>query len=142
MTSIFHVDRSLLSGFVMSPKKQEQLVELGNAEFGARLAKLRKDAGISQADLARKLGLGQSLISRFENGQRRMYDDMLAATAKILGVTPNEILGIGACKPVKPEEASLSRKLAQRLKLIEAMPRRAQESVLDLLDLAIKGNRN
>ena len=121
---------------------EEEIFELGSAEFGARLTKLRKDAGITQAELARRLGLAQSLISRFEQGQRRMYDDMIAATAKILGVTPNDILGVGPCKPIKPEEASLSRKMVQRLKIIEAMPRRAQETVLDLLDLAIRGNRS
>jgi transcriptional regulator with XRE-family HTH domain len=121
-------------------KHQEEVFELGNAEFGARLSKLRKDAGITQAELARRLGLAQSLISRFEKGQRRMYDDMIVATAKILGVTPNDILGVGPCKPIKPEEASLTRKMVHRLKIIEGMPRRAQETVLDMLDLAIKGN--
>lgn len=125
----------------MAKKQEEEIFELGNAEFGARLSKLRKDAGMSQAELARRLGLTQSLISRFEQGQRRMYDDMLAATAKVLGVTPNDILGVGPCKPVKPEEASLSKRLALRLKLVEAMPRRAQETVIDMLDLAIKGNK-
>ena len=123
-------------------KKQEQeVIELGNAVFGARLAKLRKDAGVSQVELAKKLGLTQSVVSRFEKGHRRMYDDMIAATAKILGVTPNDILGVGPCKTVKPEEASLAKRLVQRLKIIETMPRRSQETVLDLLDLAIKGNR-
>ena len=122
-------------------QQEEEDIELGNPAFGARLAKLRKDAGVSQVTLAKQLGLTQSVVSRFEMGKRRMHDDMIAAAAKALGVTPNDIFGIGPCKPVKPEEASLSKRLAQRLKVIEKMPRRAQETVLDLLDLAIKGNR-
>ena len=124
----------------MVAKQEQGEIELGNALFGARLAKLRKEAGVTQVELARKLGLTQSIVSRFEKGQRRMYDDMIAATAKILGVTPNDILGVGPCKPIKPEEASLSRKMAKRLKIIESMPRRTQETVLDILDLAIKKN--
>lgn len=124
----------------MVAKQEQDEIELGNALFGARLAKLRKEAGVTQVELARKLGLTQSIVSRFEKGQRRMYDDMIAATAKILGVTPNDILGVGPCKPIKPEEASLSRKMAKRLKIIESMPRRTQETVLDILDLAIKKN--
>lgn len=124
----------------MVAKQEQEEIELGNALFGARLAKLRKEAGVTQVELARKLGLTQSIVSRFEKGQRRMYDDMIAATAKILGVTPNDILGVGPCKPIKPEEASLSRKMAKRLKIIESMPRRTQETVLDILDLAIKKN--
>ena len=124
----------------MVAKQEQDEIELGNALFGARLAKLRKEAGVTQVELARKLGLTQSIVSRFEKGQRRMYDDMIAATAKILGVTPNDILGVGPCKPIKPKEASLSRKMAKRLKIIESMPRRTQETVLDILDLAIKKN--
>jgi len=124
----------------MVAKQEQDEIELGNALFGARLAKLRKEAGVTQVELAKKLGLTQSIVSRFEKGQRRMYDDMIAATAKILGVTPNDILGVGPCKPIKPEEASLSRKMAKRLKIIESMPRRTQETVLDILDLAIKKN--
>jgi len=124
----------------MVAKQEQDEIKLGNALFGARLAKLRKEAGVTQVELAKKLGLTQSIVSRFEKGQRRMYDDMIAATAKILGVTPNDILGVGPCKPIKPEEASLSRKMAKRLKIIESMPRRTQETVLDILDLAIKKN--
>jgi len=124
----------------MVAEQEQDEIELGNALFGARLAKLRKEAGVTQVELAKKLGLTQSIVSRFEKGQRRMYDDMIAATAKILGVTPNDILGVGPCKPIKPEEASLSRKMAKRLKIIESMPRRTQETVLDILDLAIKKN--
>jgi len=124
----------------MVAKQEQDEIKLGNALFGARLAKLRKELGVTQVELAKKLGLTQSIVSRFEKGQRRMYDDMIAATAKILGVTPNDILGVGPCKPIKPEEASLSRKMAKRLKIIESMPRRTQETVLDILDLAIKKN--
>jgi transcriptional regulator with XRE-family HTH domain len=123
-------------------KASEEDEELGNPAFGARLAKLRKDAGVSQVALAKKLGITQSVISRFELGKRRMHDDVIAAAAKALGITPNDIFGIGPCKPIKPEEASLSKRLAQRLKIIEKMPRRAQETVIDMLDLAIKGNRS
>jgi transcriptional regulator with XRE-family HTH domain len=129
--------------FSMPTKKlKEPPPELGNPEVGARLAKLRKEAGISQAQLAELLGTTQSHVSRFEKGQRRMYDDLLAETAKVLGVTPNDILGVGPCKPIKPEEATLSRRLIQRMKQIEALPRRSQDTVIGMIDLALKGARN
>ena len=121
---------------------KNQETEFGNPEFGARLAKIRKEAGISQVQLAEMLGTTQSHISRYEKGQRRMHDELLADVAKILGVTPNDILGVGPCKPIKPDEATLSRRLIHRMKQIEALPRRAQDTVIIMLDLALKGARN
>ena len=127
--------------FNFMPKKNSkaQEEEFGNPEFGARLARLRKEAGISQVQLAEMLRTTQSHISRYEKGQRRMHDELLAEAAKILGVTPNDILGVGPCKPVKPEVATLSRRLILRMKKIEALPRRAQDTVIGMLDLALKG---
>ena len=68
-----------------------------------------------------------------------MYDDMLAEAAKLLGVTPNEILGVGASKLISPENVSLSRRLVKQMKKIESLPRRAQEKVITTLEIAIKG---
>ena len=126
----------------MVTKKQTEPEEFGNPEFGMRLAKFRKEAGLTQFQLAELLGTTQSLVSRYEKGQRRMYDDMLAATAKALRVTPNDILGIGPCKPAKHDDSSLTRRLVLQMKQIESLPRRAQEKVMASLELALKGARN
>lgn len=37
-----------------------------------RIIKSRKDAGITQAELANKLGRPQSFVSKIESGERRM----------------------------------------------------------------------
>ena len=39
----------------MVAKQEQDEIELGNALFGARLAKLRKEAGVTQVELAKKL---------------------------------------------------------------------------------------
>ena len=131
---------TILDGeFVVAGRRHAQAMESGNADYGARLANLRKGAGLSQLQLADKLGITQSLISRYERGDRRMYDDMLAEAAKILGVTPNEILGVGASKPVAPDTATISRRLVKHMKRIESLPRRAQDKVIASLELALKG---
>ena len=133
---------------MISPHKASQVatktskvepIEFGNPEFGARLAKFRKEAGFSQVQLAEALSTTQAQVSRYEKGMRRMHDELLAQVAKLLNVTPNDILGVGPCKPIKPEEATLSRRLIHRMKQIEALPRRSQETVINMLDLALKG---
>ena len=52
------------------------------------------------------------------------------------------VLGISPCKPIKTDEARISRRLTQRMKQIEALPRRAQDKVIATLELALKGARN
>ena len=123
-------------------RRHAQAIELGNADYGARLAKLRKDAGMSQLQLAEKLGITQSLISRYERGDRRMYDDLLAEVARILGVTPNDILGIGATKKINTDEESISRRLVKNMKRIESLPRRAQDKLIATIEMALKGAAN
>ena len=114
----------------------------GNVEHGIRLAKFRKTAGISQQELAEWIGVAQPVISRYEKGQRKLYDDMLAELAKALGVTPNDILGIAPSKCVDTDASSLSKRMITRLKKIETLPRRAQDHLIGMLDMALKGAKN
>lgn len=116
--------------------------DIGNPDLGARLAKLRKASGLSQLQLAEKLGVTQPLISRYEKGDRRMYDDLIIETAKALGVTPNDLLGVAPSKPIAPELQSVSRRMIKYLKKVEALPRRAQDKVIATIELALKGATN
>lgn len=50
------------------PKRQQQFEEeLANREVASRIYQLREEAGISQAELARRVGTTQSVISRLED---------------------------------------------------------------------------
>jgi transcriptional regulator with XRE-family HTH domain len=112
----------------------------GNIEHGLRLARFRKAAGLSQKELADRIGVAQPIISRYEKGQRKLYDDMLAELAAVLEVTPNDILGIASSKTRDAEAASLSKRMVNRLKKIEQLPRRAQDHLIGMIDLALKGS--
>ena len=128
--------------FVTTRLQRDPNDEIGNPELGARLARLRKAAGLSQLQLAEKLGVSQPLISRYEKGDRRMYDDLLIETAKALGVTPNDVLGVTPSKPTSPDLQSVSRRMIKYLKKVESLPRRAQDKVIATLELALKGATN
>ena len=113
--------------------------ENGNVEHGLRLAKIRRSVGLNQEELGQKIGVDQSVISRFEKGQRKMYDDALTELAKALGVTPNDILGVNTNATQRGADVVLSRRMVQRLKEVEALPRRAQDKVIVTLELALRG---
>lgn len=64
-----------------------------------RLVGAREAAGLTQVDLALKLGKSQSFVSKYEQGERRLDIADFVSICTKLGVTPSEILaGIGGPK--------------------------------------------
>ncbi|AMG70212.1 helix-turn-helix domain-containing protein [Morganella morganii] len=63
-----------------------------SASVGRKIKDIRKSAGISGDDLAKKLGLTQQQISRYESGQSLMTIDTVVMIAHVLHVSVNELL--------------------------------------------------
>jgi transcriptional regulator with XRE-family HTH domain len=55
--------------------------------FLSLVRQMRLDAGLRQADLARKLGEPQSFVSRYESGDRRLDVLELRQICGVLGVS-------------------------------------------------------
>ena len=66
--------------------KEMQSNRIGNLLSGARLK-----AGLSQAQLAEKLGIRQNMISDYERGKRRLSSTMAKRIAKILNIKVDRI---------------------------------------------------
>ncbi len=60
---------------------------------GERLAKARKEKGLTQAQLADLIGTSQQQIARYESGDRDPKASLLAAFSSSLGVTVSYLLG-------------------------------------------------
>lgn len=61
---------------------------------GTKIAKLREDRGLSQAQLARQLGIKQPSLWEIENNQRKtLKSSTLQALCEALSTTPDYILG-------------------------------------------------
>ncbi len=60
--------------------------------FLARLKTVRKEAGITQQELAKRLGKPQSFVSKYENGERRLDVVEFLYVAKALGVSGRGLL--------------------------------------------------
>ncbi|MBF9030166.1 helix-turn-helix domain-containing protein [Rhodobacterales bacterium HKCCE3408] len=58
-----------------------------NSTFGDRLAAAREAAGLSQADLARRAGVGLASVKAWENDQSEPRANTLQRVAGILGVS-------------------------------------------------------
>lgn len=81
--------------------------------MGARIAALRKAAGMSQAQLAGELQISTSAVGMYEQGRREPSADTLAAISRLFGVTTDFLI---TGKPVGvQEELTLDRLLLERV---------------------------
>ena len=60
--------------------------------IGARIAALRRQAGFSQAELARKLSISASAVGMYEQGRREPSADLLVALGEVFGVSVDYLL--------------------------------------------------
>lgn len=63
-------------------------------EIGARIRKYREMCGLSQKELAQKIGVSNSRVSNWEQGINRPDADILADICKALNVSPSVLLDV------------------------------------------------
>ncbi|WP_043488421.1 MULTISPECIES: helix-turn-helix domain-containing protein [Streptomyces] len=73
----------------MDPKTDDDVLDA----VGPRLRALRRDRGITLADLAATTGVSESTLSRLESGQRRPSLELLLPLARIYGVPLDDLVG-------------------------------------------------
>ncbi|MDX8518736.1 helix-turn-helix domain-containing protein [Mesorhizobium dulcispinae] len=56
------------------------------------LVQARKDAGLTQAELGRRLGLRQTVVSKFELCERRLDVAEFVAVARAIGTDPHALI--------------------------------------------------
>ncbi len=62
-------------------------------EFSERLKELRKQAGLTQVELAGKLGIVQSSYADWERGKKKPTQENLVKIAQILNVSVDYLVG-------------------------------------------------
>jgi len=116
------------------PKQTLPSVTNTEETIGQRIARFRKLRGLTQKQLAEKIGIVQNLVSDYENGKLRLYDEMLAHFATTLKVSADELLGL----KTESEPPALSLRFIKRLSIIETFSEAKKKHVLRTLDDSIK----
>ena len=62
-------------------------------EFSERLKDLRKQVGLTQVDVAEKLGISQPAYASWERGAKKPTQDNLVKIAQILDVSIDYLVG-------------------------------------------------
>ena len=60
--------------------------------LGARIAALRREAGLNQAELAQRLQISPSAVGMYEQGRREPSADTLVSMAQLFGVSVDYLL--------------------------------------------------
>jgi transcriptional regulator with XRE-family HTH domain len=111
-------------------------IDWGKESPGARLARLRKERGYTQVELAEKMGLVQTLVTDYERGKLRLNAEMILRFATALEVTTDDLLQPGGPKPLRKP----SRRVLRRLERIESLPPRQQSTLLRTIDTFLEAN--
>lgn len=80
--------------------------------LGQRIAKLRREAGLSQAELACCLDISTSAVGMYEQGRREPSVDILVRMAGSLGVSVDYLLTGSPVWNLHPMEQQLLRRIA------------------------------
>jgi len=104
--------------------------------IGERLRDIRRRRGFTQGELAEKLGLNQPLVSQYERGEIRMHATLVAALAKVLRVSTDELLGL---KASKENGLVTDRRLLRQLRKMEDLSRRDRQALIRTIDGFLSG---
>jgi len=103
--------------------------------FGQRLTSLRTARGLTQVELAQKVGSSQRAISRYETIAEFPPTPVLVDLAKALDVTTDELLGLKPPpKPKKVREDSEARRIWKKFQLVMSLPEKDRRAVIRLVN--------
>ena len=90
-------------------------------DFGSRLKELRTQAGLTQLQLAQRMGITKSVVSFYELQERTPSPDVLIKLAGIFRVSTDYLLGLDKRETIdisgiSKEDVALMRSLAESLR--------------------------
>lgn len=121
------------------PRKAElEPLPVAKEPIADRIKRFRKLRGLTQAQLAEKIGISRGLEASYESGRIRLYDDMVARFALALGISADTLLGIDEATP----QDVPSVRFTKRLKELEKLPEPKKKALISTLDDLIRANNS
>jgi transcriptional regulator with XRE-family HTH domain len=118
------------------PRRRKPLAPVNEELIGRRLRELRNQQGLTQVEIAEKLGLNQSLVSQYERGEVRLHGTLLAALATVLKCSSDQILGL---ERIEENGLLRDRRFLRRIQKIDQLSKRRKQALLKSLDMLLKG---
>ena len=105
--------------------------KLKRSEFGERLVLIRQRAGLSQTQVADKLGVSQQAYAGWERSTTALRPDDLAKLAEVLSTTTDELLGKQPASKRGTGPVGKAKALFDR---VSALPRDRQQRILTTVE--------
>jgi len=107
--------------------------------LGAHVCQLRKVHGMTQAELARAIGVSQQAVFAYELGERRISVLVLTKIAKVFHIPLEELIGMStAVRPAKGRR--LSPRCVRHAERLLALSKTQQRFVIRVIDVLEDGN--
>ena len=104
-------------------------------DFGKRLALIREQKGISQVELAERMGVTQSAVAHWERRSMTLTPDQVVRLARALDVSFDELFGEATTSRRKNGPSG---KVHQCFEAVSRLPRRQQEKVVEFVEAFVE----
>ena len=105
-------------------------------KIGKNIATQRLERSFTQNQIAKKVGISQSLYAYYEKGKRRIPIPVLLKIANVLNIYVDDLLPIDSEKRKRGPQPKIDRELAK----VKILPEKQQKLVLDLIETIIRNN--
>lgn len=105
--------------------------------LGAHITLMRKARGMTQAELARAVGVSQQAVFAYELGERRTSVLVLVKIAKAFLVPIEDMIGLA--RPVKQHTRRLSPRAERHARRLMDLPKTQQRFVIRIIDVLETG---
>ena len=106
--------------------------------LGAHVTTLRKSQGMTQAELARAIGVSQQAVFSYELGERRVSVLVLAKIAKIFSASVEGMVGLS--KPPRERKGRLSPRCIRHAERLQALTKTQQRFIIRIIDVLETSN--
>lgn len=126
-------------GLTIEDMKSGRPQKSRRSDFAVRLRTLREAAGLSQSEIARRLGIRQPSYALWETYNVALKPEQLVALADTLGVTVEQFFGDTTKASRCAGPAGRARQLFEA---VSRLPRRQQDKIFDILQPFVNEHGN
>ena len=101
--------------------------------LGAHITRLRKTRGMTQAELARAIGVSQQFVFAIELGERRVSVLLLVKIARVFSIALEELVALS--RPVRAPKGRLSPRAMRHAERLQALSKTEQRFVVRIIDM-------